>query len=118
RSQDVAWKTRLGGFGISSPIVWGDQVFVTSQIGRGESRVGPRLGQGQEANAAERSLSSGKPAGDNTVRFIVEAFSRTDGRRLWTHTTASEGELPSVHDKHNLASASPVTHGEPVYAGL
>ena len=29
---------------------------------------------------------------------------------------APEGELPPVHDKHNLASASPVTDGERVYA--
>ena len=27
-----------------------------------------------------------------------------------------EGELPPVHDKHNLSSASPVTDGERVYA--
>ena len=32
------------------------------------------------------------------------------------HETAPEGELPPVHDKHNLASASPVTDGERVYA--
>ncbi len=29
---------------------------------------------------------------------------------------AAEGELPPVHDKHNLSSASPVTDGERVYA--
>ena len=115
-SENLAWKTRLGGSGISSPVVWGDQIFVTSQIGSGESRVGPRLGQGQEANAAERGLSAGGSGSDKTLRFIVEAFSRTDGRRLWTHATAAQGDLPSVHDKHNLASASPVTDGERVYA--
>jgi outer membrane protein assembly factor BamB len=115
-SENVAWKAKLGGTGVSSPIVWGDQVFVTSQIGTGQSRVGPRLGQGQDANAAERGLSKTGAGGDKTLRFVVEAFSRADGRRLWAHAVAAEGELPPVHDKHNLASASPVTDGARVYA--
>jgi hypothetical protein len=29
-TENIAWKTRLRGLGISSPIVWGNQVFVTS----------------------------------------------------------------------------------------
>jgi outer membrane protein assembly factor BamB len=113
---NIAWRVRLGGFGVSSPIVWGDRVFVTSQTGAGVSRVGPRLGQGSDANPAERSLSGSGGPTDRTLRFLVEAFDRVGGRRLWTHTIIAEGELPSVHDKHNLASASPATDGERVYA--
>ena len=114
-TENVAWKSRLGGLGISSPIVWADRVFVTSQTGAGASRVGPRLGQGPDASSAERALSRGNAA-DRTVRFLIEAFSRVDGRRQWVVTVPAEGELPPVHDKHNLASASPVTDGERVYA--
>ena len=55
-TENVAWKARLGGLGVSSPIVWGDRVFVTSQAGDGERRTGPRLGQGADASDAERSL--------------------------------------------------------------
>jgi len=115
-SENIAWKTRLAGLGVSSPVVWGDRVFVTSQAGTGASRVGPRLGQGNESNPAERSLSGAGGTRDQTLRFLVEAFDRVSGRRLWTHTTAAEGDVPAVHDKHNLASASPATDGERVYA--
>jgi outer membrane protein assembly factor BamB len=114
-TDNVAWKSRLGGVGVSSPIVWGDRVFVTSQGGAGESRVGPRLGQGADASPSERAISRAS-AGDRTVRFLVEAFGRGDGRRQWTLTVTAEGDAPAVHDKHNLASASPVTDGERVYA--
>jgi outer membrane protein assembly factor BamB len=115
-SQNIAWKTRLGGLGVSSPIVWGDRVFVTSQAGTGASRVGPRLGQGNDSNPAERSLSGAGSSRDSSLRFLIEAFDRVSGRRLWAHTTTAEGDLPAVHDKHNLASASPATDGERVYA--
>ena len=113
-TENIAWKARLGGAGVSSPIVAGDRVFATSQVGSGGSRQGPRLGQGAEANPAERSLSTA--AGAGPVRFLVEAFNRVDGRRLWMYELAAAGELPEVHDKHNLASPSPVTDGERVYA--
>jgi outer membrane protein assembly factor BamB len=47
---------------------------------------------------------------------VIEAFRRSDGGRLWSHEVPLEGTAPTVHDKHNLASASPVTDGERVYA--
>jgi outer membrane protein assembly factor BamB len=116
---NIAWKSRLGGLGVSSPIVWGDRVFVTSQAGDGERRPGPRLGQGADASSAERSLGDGsaaKAAAATEVRFLIEALNRDDGRKLWTYEVAAAGAIPAVHDKHNLASASPVTDGERVYA--
>jgi outer membrane protein assembly factor BamB len=116
--ENVRWRVPLGGLGVSSPIVWRDRVFVASQTGSGASRLGPRLGQGADAVPGERSLGSA-PAdrdGDGSVHFVIEAFNRTNGRRLWTHRVAAEGDLPPVHDKHNLASASPTTDGERVYA--
>jgi outer membrane protein assembly factor BamB len=113
-TSNVAWRSALSGVGVSSPIVWGDRVFVTSQVGSGASSVGPRLGQGADASSAERSLAAG--ARGDKVAFVVEALSAADGRRLWRHELAAEGSLPAVHDKHNLASASPVSDGERVYA--
>jgi outer membrane protein assembly factor BamB len=46
----------------------------------------------------------------------VEAFDRATGRRLWEYRLDSDGPLQPVHDKHNLASPSPVTDGQLVYA--
>ena len=113
---NVAWQAALAGAGVSSPIVHGSRVFVTSQIGDGRRRDGrhPTLTQGADpSTAGEATLSRRSRA---QVGFIVEAFDRSTGKRLWIHEMAAEGELPPVHDKHNLSSASPVTDGERVYA--
>jgi outer membrane protein assembly factor BamB len=120
-SENVAWKAPVRGLGISSPIVWGDRVFVTSQIGSGESRPGPRLYQEGDASAAgERRLGNGTSAlggaANRGVTFLVTAFERRSGRKLWEYELPAEGDLTSVHEKHNLASSSPVTDGERVYA--
>ena len=55
------------------------------------------------------------PARTRTV-FVVEAFNRATGARVWERRIDASGELTPVHDKHNLATPSPVTDGNLVYA--
>jgi outer membrane protein assembly factor BamB len=119
--ENVAWTARLSGLSVSTPIIHGDRVFVTAQAGRGVLREGnhPTLMRGEE-RPSERSLGEGAAAVEGDVTFLVEAFDRKDGRRIWEYRlpaqTPGGGALPPVHRKHNLASPSPVTDGERVYA--
>jgi outer membrane protein assembly factor BamB len=118
-TENVAWKAPVRGLGISSPIVWGDRVFVTSQIGRGIRRAGnhPTLVQGgSPQEAGERGLGGTTAVNESKVSFLVTALSRIDGKKLWEHELAAEGELAEVHDKSNLAASSPLTDGQRVYA--
>jgi outer membrane protein assembly factor BamB len=122
-TENVRWRAPLGGLGVSTPIVSGEQIFVTSQIGAGIRRPGnhPRLVQGGNAAAAgEQALGSTKPdsapADGARPFFVVESLSRADGRRAWEHRFEATGEFPRVHDKHNMATPSPVTDGRLVYA--
>src|SRR5688500_1168029 len=117
-TENVAWKAPIAGLGISTPIVSGDRVFVTSQLGSGISRPGPRLVQGGDATAmGERALGTGRAAaGEGRTVFVVEAFGRADGKRLWERRIEAEGALTPTHEKHNLATPSPVTDGTTVFA--
>ena len=116
-TDNIAWKARLAGAGISTPIVSGDRVFVTSQLGTGISRQGPRLVQGGDAAAmGERALGGAKPADPSKTTFIVEAFSRSTGARLWEQRLEAAGDLTPTHEKHNLATPSPATDGRLVFA--
>src|SRR3990170_6076572 len=65
-SENIAWKAPLAGAGVSTPIVSGDRVYVTSQIGSGVRREGnhPRLVQGGDAaTQGERALQTAPAAG-------------------------------------------------------
>ena len=120
-TENIAWKAPLAGAGVSTPIVSGDRVFVTSQIGAGVRREGnhPRLVQGADAAAqGERALGAEVAAGADPSKtlFVVEAFNRADGKRVWDRRIEAVGTLTPVHDKHNLATPSPVTDGTLVYA--
>jgi outer membrane protein assembly factor BamB len=114
----VAWRAKLPGSGVSTPIVSGARVFVTSQIGSGARRAGnhPSLVQGADAaGTGERNLT--KTGADSTaVTFAVTAFNASSGARLWQHETRAEGPLAGVHDKHNLSTPSPVTDGSVIVA--
>jgi outer membrane protein assembly factor BamB len=113
--ETLAWTARLQGVGVSSPVVWGDRVFVTSQRGRAALRPGshPKLARGAPVEEKERALA---PAEAEGVEFVVEAFQVTDGRRLWEYRLPKDGDHAPLHEKHNLASPSPVTDGQAVYA--
>jgi outer membrane protein assembly factor BamB len=114
-AEGVAWKAQIRGVGISSPIVWGNRIVVTSQVGSGESRQGPRLVQsGNAVEAGERPLASASSRGP--VTFVITALDRSTGHSAWEYQLPAREPLPSVHDKHNLASPSPVTDGSRVYA--
>ena len=119
-AENLAWKAPLAGVGVSTPIVSGDRLFVTSQVGSGVRRPGnhPRLVQGSDAaSQGERAIASGKSAdASGRTVFVVEAFTRATGGRAWERRLEAEGDLTPVHDKHNLTTPSPVTDGTLVYA--
>lgn len=117
REAGVAWRTPLQGLGVSSPIVTGDLVVLTSQAGRGPLRSGshPTLVRGADPDQ-ELPLGGERVDGRDAVRFLVSAFNRRNGALAWEYELEAEGGLPEVHQKSNLANPSPVSDGDRVYA--
>jgi outer membrane protein assembly factor BamB len=93
-SDNIVWKVSLAGRGASTPVIWGDRIFLTSQMGEGP--VNYRTAGYRE---------SARPA-DDRVRFFVQCFRRSDGHLLWQHEVAASKDLEAVHPKHNLATRS------------
>ena len=110
RELNVRWKAPLPGLGTSTPIVWGDLIFLTSQIG--DIPFAERSNDFVGAAVARRSGEADK------VYFVVQAFRRDDGSKAWEYKFEAKGKLPDLHIKHNLASPSCVTDGEFVYAWM
>jgi len=113
-SSGVVWRVKLPGNGVSTPVVAGPHLFVTTQIGAGSRRSGnhPSLVQGEAGTSGERNLGGSSPAPASSMRFAVTAYRWSDGGRAWHHESAAEGPLIAVHDKHNLSTPSPVTDGQ------
>ncbi|HEV8069265.1 MAG TPA: PQQ-binding-like beta-propeller repeat protein [Planctomycetaceae bacterium] len=107
KTENVAWATKIAGRGWSSPIVWGDKIFLTSAIQlKGDvEKVKPGLYFGGERKTPKVPF-----------RYVVDCLDFNTGKILW-EKTAFEG-IPKFghHLKNTMASETPVTDGERVYA--
>ncbi len=106
-TRNVRWKTALPGKGHSTPIVWGDRVYVTAAVPHGEPVAPPP----EHDEGAHHNLPS-----DRRQKFVVLALSRRDGSILWQRTVRDEVPHEGTHATGSWASASPVTDGERVFA--
>ncbi len=104
---NVRWKKKLPGLGHSSPVVWGDRIFLTSAIPYG--RILPPVPV--TAPGAHDNLDV-----TQKHRFVVLCYRRSTGDLLWQKTVNDLLPHEGGHYTGSLASASPVTDGKHVYA--
>ena len=97
-TENVLWRVKLPGRGNSSPVVWGDRLFVTAE---------------SELRPDDAPLRTNDKAPDR----LLLCFS-TDGKLLWQHTAPRPPVQEVLYWKNTLASATPVTDGERVIAFL
>lgn len=108
-SRNVAWAAEMPGLGHSSPVVWGDRIFLTTAVAPGAAAQSLALGDVDRAGT--------DPAPDLIRhRWQLLAIDRASGRILWQRT-AHDG-VPRVkrHAKASHASATPATDGRVVVA--
>src|SRR5262245_60726951 len=105
--KNVAWKADVPGAGWSSPVVWGGRVFLTAAVSDAKQPE-PRKG------LYITDLRGKVPPGEHKRQLLC--LDAKTGKTLWART-AFQGKAPeTVHLKNSLASETPVTDGERVYA--
>ncbi|MBL9166449.1 MAG: PQQ-like beta-propeller repeat protein [Verrucomicrobiales bacterium] len=106
-NENVAWKVEIPGRGWSSPIVWGDRVFLTTATSEGpmdEAKKGLYFGGDRKDPPA------------TTHHWWVQCLALKDGKELWRREVKSGNPVNPLHIKNSYASETPVTDGERVYA--
>ena len=96
-TERIAWKANVPGRGFSSPVVWGDRIFLTTAVPTTPATAGSRI-------IPEH-------------RFLVLAYDRNTGKRLWERVA----KVATPHQPHHpqygsFASNSPVTDGKHLIA--
>jgi len=106
-TNNIRWKIALPGKGHSSPIVFGNSVYVLSAAPVGD---------------AQKPVYDDAPGVHDSVpvthrhQFLALAISRRDGSILWSKTLREDWPHEGGHVTGSLASNSPVTDGECLYA--
>lgn len=104
--KNIMWKTAIPGLAHSSPVIWGDRIFVTTAVSEEKD---PELKIGLYGSVT--------PLEDRSVhRWMVICLDKKSGKILW-EKTAHEG-VPKVkrHPKGTHANPSPSTNGSHVVA--
>ena len=105
--KNVRWKVALPGKGHSSPIVFGDRVYVMAATPVG---------------AEQKPVHDSAPGVHDSVpvthqhQYIVMALDRKDGRVLWKKVVREEWPHEGGHETGSPASNSPITDGQLIYA--
>ncbi|MBL8173141.1 MAG: PQQ-binding-like beta-propeller repeat protein, partial [Bryobacterales bacterium] len=105
-TKNVAWKTDIPGRGWSSPIVWGNRIFLTTVV------------PAEQKEKARKGLYFGGERGIPTDqhRWIVYALDFDSGKVIWEREVHRSIPAFSRHLKNSYASETPVTDGKLVYA--
>jgi outer membrane protein assembly factor BamB len=136
-TKNVKWKVALPGKGHSTPIIWGDMLFILTAVPadttadpqaspsgllRGQQPPsGPRQiqgeTQGQEGRPQQKQRRGMQMNSTDLVhRFVVMAINRISGKVIWERTVKEERPQEGTHEFGSWASHSPVTDGEYLYA--
>lgn len=102
--KNIAWSVDLPGGGLSSPIVHGDRIFVTTAIG-----MSPPV----SFMEGVRDMRPKKP--DSALKFNVICFKLDDGSMLWEKTISQEQPKYPIHSSNSYATESPATDGKHLF---
>jgi outer membrane protein assembly factor BamB len=109
--RNVRFKVEVPGRGLSSPVVWGDRVFVMSA-----ESVDPEAYEQAQRDAAAKRENNQWPPDVSPVkqRFLVMAYARKDGKLLWKREATTHVPHEAHYVDSGWSAASPVTDGKRV----
>ena len=102
-TKNVKWKIDVVGRAWSSPVVWGNKIFLTTVASEGhveEAKKGLYFGGNRN-----------KPS-SAIHHWIVYCYDWASGNTLWQKTVHTGKPAEPVHIKNTYASETPVTDGE------
>jgi outer membrane protein assembly factor BamB len=99
--KNVRWKVEIPGRGTSTPIVWGDRVYLLT------------------ASPVGADLAASHTTGRGPMRYMVMALDRKTGKTVWERTAREEAPHEGTHQQFGTyASSSAVTDGEIIIASF
>ena len=110
--RNIAWKADVPGRGHSSPVVWGDRIFLTTDI---EGEVIPGAVPVKHKLEGQPFVHPDSVGGNRKHTLKVLAYDGANGKLLWERTAYEGKVFDDTHKFNTYASPTPVTDGAFVY---
>lgn len=110
-TKNIAWRAAIPGRGNSSPVIWGDKIFLTTAV--------PTDGAASSTQPVQRQGRGpgGGAAAGREHKFVVMCLDRRNGKVLWERVSKVATPHEGYHHAYgSFASNSPVTDGKNLYA--
>jgi outer membrane protein assembly factor BamB len=114
-TKNIKWKANIPGRGFSTPVIWGDRIFLTTAVPTGKPATQPTVTD--QAATARRGPGDAGPQAEQ--RFDVLCLDRKTGKLLWQKTAKVAVPHEGYHRTYgSFASNSPSTDGRYVYVSF
>ena len=115
-TSNIKWKTPIAGRGFSTPVLWGDRIFLTTAVPTGK----PLPPAPAPADTERRRRGAGgDTAPQPEHKFEVLCLDRKTGKLLWQRTAKVAEPHEGYHRVYgSFASNSPTTDGKYVYVSF
>jgi outer membrane protein assembly factor BamB len=110
--QHLKWKVAIPGRGSSTPIIWGDRVFVATAVDTG------RKGKAEDIPKDTSGLPRKVTPPSTYHQFILMCLDRTTGKVLWKEVCTERVPHEGHHETHSFAAGSPTTDGKHVWVSF
>jgi outer membrane protein assembly factor BamB len=116
-TEHIKWKAEIPGRGHSSPVIWGDRVFVTTSVATGVPAPAPPADAPAGNGRGGRGFGGGNRGPQPEQKLILMALDRKTGKLLWQQVSKIAAPHEGYHPTYgSFASNSPVTDGKHVVA--
>jgi outer membrane protein assembly factor BamB len=110
---DLRWRTELPGLAHSSPVIWGDMIFLTTAVADEEPVL--KVSKGDEEKRASYGWIKSLPE-EGPQQFQVLCVDKRDGSLRWTRTAHEGVPFSKRHPNGTHANPSPAADAEHVVA--
>jgi len=132
KTENVEWVADVPGLGWSSPVVWGNRVFVTAATSKQPMKQ-PALGtdysneymaelrkQGLSAEEVNKKLYARdrEMPDDIVISLMLYCYDLDSGKKVWERQMYHGSPQGGRHSKNSFASETPITDGQRVYVYL
>jgi len=110
--KNVQWKVALPGQGSSTPIIWGEHIYILAAIPTDGSEAPLAPHANPNAPQGRRRRRGGPPPVSIEQEFKLLVLNRADGSLAWERTATKAVPHDGKQANNSYASASAMTDGE------